>query len=140
MFLAKQDGIDSFPTEFEQLLDKQYLFKVDLSEMNVKFGYRVYTVQKLCSDPNVISEFIKSYPNPQSEDHCLDGNADNSTDSVSHLKDCGSSGTACDSVRGGTSTGFSPLKKSIKQEPGTSPMSVKSKSSATKTQRSILPE
>ncbi|XP_071739186.1 uncharacterized protein [Rutidosis leptorrhynchoides] len=136
----QRDGIDDFPSEFVQLEEKKFLFKVEVSKFNVENSYRVYTCQKLCSDPAIISEFIKEDPKCQlNEDEEFHEDPVCYTDVLSDERggtNCGSSTRTSESVVGDSSTGFSPLKKTIKQEPGTSPTSVKS--SSTKSKKSIL--
>ncbi|XP_035832819.1 uncharacterized protein LOC118481715 [Helianthus annuus] len=47
-----------FPHEIFRLVDKKAAFKIDVLEFNLKNDYRVYTVQKTCDDPVIISELV----------------------------------------------------------------------------------
>lgn len=42
-----------------------FLFKVDVSKYNIETGYQVYTVLKVCQDPNIISDFLNTNPDAQ---------------------------------------------------------------------------
>ncbi|XP_035844299.1 uncharacterized protein LOC110927149 [Helianthus annuus] len=60
-----------FPHEIFRLVDKKAAFKVDVSEINLKNDYRVYTVQKTTEDPVIISELVGG-----------DGNGDENSDEI----------------------------------------------------------
>ncbi|XP_074306401.1 uncharacterized protein LOC141641646 [Silene latifolia] len=48
-----EDGL--FPIEFDDLLEKQFLFKLNISEYNLSKNYKVYTVSRITDDPELLS-------------------------------------------------------------------------------------
>jgi len=46
---------DEYPAEFKVLVDKQFLFKVEVSEGNVHKKYRNYAVKKATDDADAIA-------------------------------------------------------------------------------------
>ena len=52
---------DEYPAEFKVLVDKQFLFKVEVSEGNVHKKYRNYAVKKATDDADAIAQFTSKY-------------------------------------------------------------------------------
>ncbi|MFS7932194.1 putative nucleic acid-binding, replication factor A [Helianthus anomalus] len=55
---VKSNDTESFPYELTRLLDKKLAFKVDIYEYNLNLDYHVYTVQKICDDPDILNELV----------------------------------------------------------------------------------
>ncbi|KAL6565900.1 hypothetical protein OROHE_004955 [Orobanche hederae] len=53
--LAGED--DSFPDELEQLIDKKFLFKLEISNYTLKQRVKMYTVLKMSQDEQIMSKF-----------------------------------------------------------------------------------
>ncbi|XP_071701205.1 uncharacterized protein [Rutidosis leptorrhynchoides] len=70
----QKDGNDDFPDEFSHLVDKNVLFKVEVSSFNTDFDYDVYTVNKVCTDPTTISDFINLIPENHNGDQEIERN------------------------------------------------------------------
>ncbi|CAH1445074.1 unnamed protein product [Lactuca virosa] len=63
--IAKDQGRQQIPDEFKILLNKKFVFKVQISMFNLQNNYRVYTVHKLTDDERVLAEVTKRSPNHQ---------------------------------------------------------------------------
>jgi len=50
-----------YPPEFNIFVDKQILFKVEVSEGNVKKKYRNYTVKRATDDVSIIEQFMSKH-------------------------------------------------------------------------------
>ncbi|CAH1422718.1 unnamed protein product [Lactuca virosa] len=61
--LAKDQGRQQIPDEFKILLNKKFVFKVQISMFNLQNNYRAYTVHKLTDDERVLAEVFKRSPN-----------------------------------------------------------------------------
>ncbi|KAL7132608.1 hypothetical protein ABFS83_12G086200 [Erythranthe nasuta] len=55
--LRKEKLIGLFPREFDALIDKTFLFKVDISSLNVAKKWSVYTVNTMSNDDDLIQQF-----------------------------------------------------------------------------------
>ncbi|XP_022022570.1 uncharacterized protein LOC110922610 [Helianthus annuus] len=55
---VKSNDTQSFPFEHTQFLEKKLAFKVDITQYNLNHDYRVYTVQKICDDPDILDELV----------------------------------------------------------------------------------
>nr|XP_043624018.1 replication protein A 70 kDa DNA-binding subunit A-like [Erigeron canadensis] len=49
---------NSFPHEFDSLLERQLAFKIVVTDYNIRQKYYVYTVNKFCEDPEIIAEML----------------------------------------------------------------------------------
>ena len=49
--------MESFPNDFNYLLDKIFLFKIKVTEFNLKQDYSAYTVVKLTEDQDILMKF-----------------------------------------------------------------------------------
>jgi len=57
-----QGGITGeYPADFDVLLDKQILFKVEVSKGNVNYRWRNYAVKKATSDDDIIQQFLTKH-------------------------------------------------------------------------------
>nr|KAJ0199027.1 hypothetical protein LSAT_V11C600319000 [Lactuca sativa] len=54
--IAKDQGRQQIPDEFKILLNKKFVFKVQISMFNLQNNYRAYTVHKLTDDERVLAE------------------------------------------------------------------------------------
>jgi hypothetical protein len=61
LLIFRQGGASDYPTDFDVLLDKQILFKVEVGEGNIMKKYRNYTVKKASDDVGVIEQFMSKY-------------------------------------------------------------------------------
>jgi hypothetical protein len=61
LLIFQQGGASDYPTDFDVLLDKQVLFKVEVGEGNIIKKYRNYTVKKASDDVDVIEQFMSKY-------------------------------------------------------------------------------
>ncbi|XP_071708795.1 uncharacterized protein [Rutidosis leptorrhynchoides] len=116
---------DDQPVEFEALVGNTMLFKVEINEYNKKFSQSNYTVKEASTDEVFVEKFREQFK--------MKLEADTSELSVS--TNCGSSSMYNKdkhSVDLASSTGYTPPKKQIKQEPKESPLSVKSSSTRPK--------
>jgi hypothetical protein len=59
--LTQENGSREYPADLDVLLDKQMLFKVEVSRGNVNYGWRNYTVKKVTSDDNIIQQFVEKH-------------------------------------------------------------------------------
>jgi len=57
----KENKDDDYPAEFKVFLDKQILFKVEVSEGNVTRKYRNYAVKKATDDADTIAGFLSKH-------------------------------------------------------------------------------
>ncbi|CAH1432477.1 unnamed protein product [Lactuca virosa] len=71
--IAKDQGRQQIPDEFKILLNKKFVFKVQIYMFNLQNNYRAYTVQKLTDDEMVLAEVFKRSPNH--EHHIINDNA-----------------------------------------------------------------
>ncbi|CAI9264161.1 unnamed protein product [Lactuca saligna] len=69
--IAKDQGRQQIPDEFKILLNKKFVFKVQISMFNLQNNYRAYTVHKLTDDERVLDEVTKRSSNHQ-HDHIND--------------------------------------------------------------------
>ncbi|XP_074314434.1 replication protein A 70 kDa DNA-binding subunit A-like [Silene latifolia] len=53
--LIKNGEEGRFPIEFDDLLEKQFMFKLNISEYNLSKNYKVYTVSRITDDPELLS-------------------------------------------------------------------------------------
>nr|KAJ0194157.1 hypothetical protein LSAT_V11C800452350 [Lactuca sativa] len=63
--IAKDQGRQQIPDEFKILLNKKFVFKVQISMFNLQNNYHAYTVHKLTDDERVLAEVFKRSPNHQ---------------------------------------------------------------------------
>ncbi|XP_023745749.2 uncharacterized protein LOC111893894 [Lactuca sativa] len=63
--IAKDQGRQQIPDEFKILLNKKFVFKVQISMFNLQNNYRAYTVHKLTNNERVLAEVKKRSPNHQ---------------------------------------------------------------------------
>ncbi|CAH1440220.1 unnamed protein product [Lactuca virosa] len=61
--IAKDQGRQQIPDEFKILLNKKFVFKVQISMFNLQNNYHAYTVHKLTDDERVLAEIFKRSPN-----------------------------------------------------------------------------
>ncbi|XP_021975144.1 uncharacterized protein LOC110870259 [Helianthus annuus] len=54
----KVNDTESFPHEISRLLEKKLAFKIEVSDYNLNHDYHVYTIQKVCGDPDIIAELV----------------------------------------------------------------------------------
>ncbi|GJX78596.1 replication protein A 70 kDa DNA-binding subunit C-like protein [Tanacetum coccineum] len=55
-----EDGdVNSFPKDFDKLINKKFIFKIEVSKFNYENGYDVYTISKLCDDAEIMDAMIK---------------------------------------------------------------------------------
>nr|KAJ0221995.1 hypothetical protein LSAT_V11C200094910 [Lactuca sativa] len=59
------EKIANIPDEFKILVNKEFVFKVQISMFNLQNNYRAYTVHKLIDDERVLAEVFKRSPNHQ---------------------------------------------------------------------------
>ncbi|KEH27997.1 replication factor-A carboxy-terminal domain protein [Medicago truncatula] len=52
---------NDYPTEFDNLHDKEMLFKLEINQKNVEQRFYTYAVKKMCDDNEIIDEFKKKY-------------------------------------------------------------------------------
>ena len=50
-----------YPPEFNMFIDKQVLFKVEVSDGNIKKKYRNYAVKKASDDLSIIEQFMSKH-------------------------------------------------------------------------------
>ncbi|GKC83343.1 replication protein A 70 kDa DNA-binding subunit B-like protein [Tanacetum coccineum] len=55
----KDGDVDSFPEVFNELINKKFIFKIEVSDFNIENGYDVYTVSKVCHDAEIMDAMIK---------------------------------------------------------------------------------
>ncbi|GJQ95661.1 replication protein A 70 kDa DNA-binding subunit B-like protein [Tanacetum coccineum] len=55
----KDGDVDSFPEDFNKLINKKFIFKIEVSDFNIENGYDVYTVSKVCHDAEIMDAMIK---------------------------------------------------------------------------------
>ncbi|CAI9270623.1 unnamed protein product [Lactuca saligna] len=65
LFEHHDQGRQQIPDEFKILLNKKFVFKVQISMFNLQNNYRAYTVHKLTDDERVLDEVTKRSPNHQ---------------------------------------------------------------------------
>ncbi|KAH9605416.1 hypothetical protein KSS87_007569 [Heliosperma pusillum] len=53
--LIKNDEDELFPMEFDELLQKQYFFKLNITDYSLSNNYKVYTVSRVTDDPDMLS-------------------------------------------------------------------------------------
>ncbi|CAH1452840.1 unnamed protein product [Lactuca virosa] len=70
--LNEDQGRQQIPDEFKILLNKKFVFKVQISIFNLQNNYRAYTMQKLTDDERVLAAVFKRSPNH--EHHILNDN------------------------------------------------------------------
>nr|KAJ0202591.1 hypothetical protein LSAT_V11C500262990 [Lactuca sativa] len=70
--IANDQGRQQIPDELKILLNKKYVFKVQISKFNLQNNYSAYNVQKLTNDERVLAEVFKRSPNH--EHHILNDN------------------------------------------------------------------
>lgn len=59
--MEKAKKEDEYPADFNTLMDKEYLFKMEVGEGNVSRKYRNYVVKKVTDDADAIAEFVSKY-------------------------------------------------------------------------------
>lgn len=59
------DDTESFPHELNRLLNLKLAFKIEVTDYNLKNEYHVYTVCKICNDPEIIKELVGSDDNAE---------------------------------------------------------------------------
>ncbi|XP_071736331.1 uncharacterized protein [Rutidosis leptorrhynchoides] len=123
---------DDYPDEFEALLEKTLLFKIEVTNYNNDRGIRNYTVKDATDDPEyleIFETFKVDHPF-QFEDVEFEPSSSTQTYSVN----CASNASAIGSrtIDLSDDIGFSPPLKKIKQELLTTPGSVKSSTSKVK--------
>lgn len=56
-----QEGNDhSFPDELDVLVNRRFIFKVEISMFNIRQGSKTYTVRKMSDNINMIKRFQSS--------------------------------------------------------------------------------
>lgn len=55
---GKSGDMESFPHELDNMVNKLLAFKIQITKHNLNKTYQVYTVQKLCDDPDVIADLM----------------------------------------------------------------------------------
>ncbi|KAJ0843588.1 putative nucleic acid-binding, replication factor A [Helianthus annuus] len=55
---VKANDTESFPHEISRLVEKNLAFKIEVSDYNLNHDYHVYTIQKLCDDPDILAELV----------------------------------------------------------------------------------
>ncbi|XP_035845173.1 replication protein A 70 kDa DNA-binding subunit B-like [Helianthus annuus] len=55
---VKLDDTETFPHEISRLVEKKLAFKIEVSDYNLNHDYHVYTIQKVCDDPDIIAELV----------------------------------------------------------------------------------
>ncbi|XP_022040896.1 uncharacterized protein LOC110943454 [Helianthus annuus] len=55
---VKVDDTETFPHEISRLVEKKLAFKIEVSDYNLNHDYHVYTIQKVCDDPDIIIELV----------------------------------------------------------------------------------
>ncbi|XP_021975519.1 uncharacterized protein LOC110870647 [Helianthus annuus] len=55
---VKVNDTESFPHEISRLVEKKLAFKIQVSDYNLNHDYHVYTIQKVCDDPDIIAELV----------------------------------------------------------------------------------
>ncbi|XP_022025015.1 uncharacterized protein LOC110925368 [Helianthus annuus] len=55
---VKLDDTETFPHEISWLVEKKLAFKIEVSDYNLNHDYHVYTIQKVCDDPDIIAELV----------------------------------------------------------------------------------
>ncbi|KEH44502.1 hypothetical protein MTR_1g115520 [Medicago truncatula] len=71
-----------YPAEFDMVLDKQMLFKVEFSRGNVNFKWRYYTVKKATAEDDIIEQFIRKHNLKVSSESDVLGDINDLTDKV----------------------------------------------------------
>jgi len=59
--LTQANSSREYPADLDVLLDKQMLFKVEVSRGNINYGWRNYAGKRATSDGNIIQQFIKKH-------------------------------------------------------------------------------
>jgi len=59
--LTQANSSREYSADLDVLLDKQMLFKVEVSRGNINYGWRNYAVKRATSDGNIIQQFIKKH-------------------------------------------------------------------------------
>ncbi|XP_022023819.2 uncharacterized protein LOC110924090 [Helianthus annuus] len=65
---VKSNDTQSFPYELTRLLEKKLAFKVDITQYNLNHDYHVYTIQKICDDPDILDELVADNVVPRDGD------------------------------------------------------------------------
>ncbi|KAJ0558965.1 putative nucleic acid-binding, replication factor A [Helianthus annuus] len=55
---VKVNDPETFPHEISRLVEKKSAFKIEVSDYNLNHDYHVYTIQKVCDDPDIIAELV----------------------------------------------------------------------------------
>ena len=59
--LTQANSSREYSADLDVLLDKQMLFKVEVSRGNINYGWRNYAVNRATFDGNIIQQFIKKH-------------------------------------------------------------------------------
>jgi hypothetical protein len=58
---ANTNSAGDYPEDFNMFIDKQMLFKVEVSRGNVNYGWRNYAVKKATDEPDIIQHFLAKH-------------------------------------------------------------------------------
>ncbi|MQL92460.1 hypothetical protein Taro_025089 [Colocasia esculenta] len=56
--LMKDGDSDSFPKELDQFLEKKFLFKIQISDYNLRQNWSIFTVIRMCDDTSIIDTYL----------------------------------------------------------------------------------
>nr|XP_043619613.1 uncharacterized protein LOC122591407 [Erigeron canadensis] len=80
----KGDTHHIYPNEFNSILDKRYVLKVEISKFNVKNKYKIFTVFNLSNDADVINSVLDQ---PGTKENAINLDDESDQDEVGNLKD-----------------------------------------------------
>ncbi|KAK9733779.1 hypothetical protein RND81_04G091800 [Saponaria officinalis] len=89
--LIKDDDADAFPEELDDLLKKQFLFRIRITDFNLKNNWRKYRIYRLTNDINLIKTHTSALNVVKEQGH-------NITTSVSVDKNVNESNKECISI------------------------------------------
>ena len=58
LFIDQNINNSGYPSDLEIFLGKQMLFKVEITDGNLKHNWRNYTVKRTSDDPDLIKQFV----------------------------------------------------------------------------------
>ncbi|XP_071687483.1 uncharacterized protein [Rutidosis leptorrhynchoides] len=128
-----------FPDDLDVLIGNKLVFKLDVSNYNLTSVNPNYTVKDVMSEVAYVEKFktkLEAHKALNEAGKKISHDAKGTPSGCSSWPKCDSTQTS-GPVEVGTSTGYTPTKKIIKQEPSGSPVSVKS--TTTKAKRNLNP-
>lgn len=62
MFHFQGPDASNVPAEILELIDRTFLFKIEVSNSSSSIYEPSYRVKKICSDTDIISQFVTNFP------------------------------------------------------------------------------